>query len=305
MTAIPELEYKITSLDETVVDPKILELVLPRLTSEAPPKLASVLVKEYDNGNMYDAANKLLDPEVASLFLKAFEVGDEKMIFYGNPLIMSSASGLFLTLLNDMIKEAKTDASFTLAPGLSVHPYPESFLSVWLFMNGITNYYILNTTEKDRFTLVSRLLRIWDWIKYFDLGDDTESFQSYIAVLGINVSSYLLDLSPALAEGKTITTIKIPQELVPNIRDIHEHIKVNALEDKFLTDDDTLRYNINSLFSFILGEKKEFNRQEFEKDGILILHHSPGDNREFNLVNPQVTHSFGYPNQDSVVAGIE
>lgn len=234
----------------------------------------------------YTAANKLLDSDVAKMFFRVFEIGDQKVVLYGNPIVMSTKSKLFANMLEQAIKEVGS-GTLLLAPGLSLEPYPESFLSVWLFMNGITTDYLIDHTFKpeasqkeQRYKILGRMLRIWDWIKYFDL-EKGDKFIDYISAVGHDVWFYLLDLAPELKEDKTIKSIEFPKEFLPNIKDLDEEIRSLVADDAVTVEAGAGDINIRSLFDFILGKTKEFKLSDV-------------------MLETDADYPFGYPSREEI-----
>lgn len=219
--------------------------------------LLNTIINKHLFKELHTAATKLLDPMIAKRFFKAFEVGEPKVLFYGNPIVMSTKSKLFADLLEEAVNDTATTV---LAP---VEPYPEAFLSVWLYMNGITTTYQINhdlepsvSGKEQRYKILGRMLRVWDWIKYFDL-EKYDVFITYISTMAHDVWFYLLDIAPELRKGQIIESVKFPEEFLSHIQDLDEEIKSLA-EDNIPSDAESMEINIRALFDFVLDRVKGF-----------------------------------------------
>lgn len=239
------------------------------LTSEEnvfTPSLLSTIIDSAEPEDQIKATTILLNPDVAKLFFKPFEIGEAKTILYGNPIIMSTKSKLFAGLL----EEANT-GPLLLAPGLTLDPYPESFLSVWLYMNGVTDQLSMNHTptgprnsyEDQKYKILARMLRMWDWIKYFQI----DNLIDYFNRTAHDVWFHLHDLNPKLKEDKEIEIVRFSGEFLPNIKDLDEEMKSLAAEDKLITEQRPLdMISIEALFGFILGRYPIFRDEFFKLD---------------------------------------
>lgn len=247
-----------------------------------PNLLRLILIRYERNKNIYDAAERSLDPNIAPLFFKSFTAGNDKVLIYGNPILMSGTSQLFANLIKEAIKEAgsnfpavqlgnstaeaKTSTEpLLLAPGLSLEPYPEAFLSVWLYINGFASdgeYFMMFPSESLEHD-IARCLRMWDWMKYFITDHTTLAFSQYVDVLAEYILRYLLKTNPRLSEGMSIHETKFPDKFKDSIRDIHESLKEWAANDELYITRASETNGVNSLFRFVLGDSTHFSHGGF------------------------------------------
>lgn len=251
------VEKKATSLEGLTITPDILKLIT---------------FKTSLNELSYTAASKALDANIARYFLKAFEVGDEKTVIYGNPLVISAQSQLFADLIDEAVKEVKNDKPLLLAPGLSLQPYPECFVSVWLYINGFTpdsylasfpHTYEADATVQQLYEVVLKKFKIWDWIKYFGVDQFNLAFTDYISELAYSIIMYMRKLDPKFAAGEAADIKLFPNELKDDIHDIHESLKEYVMEGKLHITSIAQSENVNALFTAILGGKDKFAAKDY------------------------------------------
>lgn len=83
-----------------------------------------------------EAAKKLLNKDVAKLFMTRFLLGSEGIEVYGNPISMAARSDVMASFLEGLIQR-KEDSTPHIARNITVMKDIEPLISVWLHMNGI------------------------------------------------------------------------------------------------------------------------------------------------------------------------
>lgn len=99
-------------------------------------------------------------------FLVPFEVGSDKVLLYGGPIVMSSKSELIKSLLEKLdFKEPNS-----LAPDMKIDPKILMFL--WDRLNGInTSFSSLSVDD---------LFNLWPLMNYFDINTKSEILSEYL-----------------------------------------------------------------------------------------------------------------------------
>lgn len=102
-------------------------------------------------------------------YLVPFEVGDSKIILYGQPIIMSMKSELIKTLLS----KSDLNESIPLAPNTKIDSNILSFL--WERLNGIYTPF-----EK---LSIKEVLELWPLMNYLDINVKSEILSEYLKVI--------------------------------------------------------------------------------------------------------------------------
>ena len=100
-----------------------------------------------------------IDPGYASSFYPTLKVGEEKITVYGNPVVMSTRSGLFERLFE---RSVDTTTYPMLASNIKLSESPRAFVAVWLYLNGVDDSFGENLSVVDR-------IQMWEWMNYFDV----------------------------------------------------------------------------------------------------------------------------------------
>jgi len=281
-------------------------LGLEEETLQVSGKLLDLVANRPDDDKEYQMARKsallLLDANVAKFWASPFQIGIDKTIFYGNPIVMSLRSDFISSLLGDLIRNYSTVTGVVSELGTKVtaeqaEPYLlastsklsganlEAFLSIWLYINGTPSetYFLQFQEYRNTFLLGEKVghiqfitnilavnLKVWDWIKYFGVHIATHAFNNYLDHL-----TQTLEQLHAVIEGDE--DIKLSVDIIQDLRDLHEQLKVLASNDE-LKYDQLSGFNLNSLMRLFLGE---ITYQEYSQ-------------QVYPLEN---THLWGYPNK--------
>jgi len=231
----------------------------------------------------YKAASLLLDPTTAKLFATPFHIGHEKTLFYGNPITMCLKSRFIAGMIDALVKDVLDECKTTPGGGKDKEPFhfaatsklqgPDlsAFLSVWLHINGMpSNDYFLGLQEYEssfphdddgmriRYitNILTVLLKMWDWIKYFDVDISTHAF-----------SGYLDCIVQGLEQIYTTTrgiNISLPADETSQLQDLHEQLKVLIANDELEPIGDCAQ-DLRSLIRLVLGEIKPTHCLPFSK----------------------------------------
>lgn len=142
-------------------------------------------------GNKLDmsAEKDLFTSTIARKYFTKFYVGKEKIVVYGNPILMSCASTYWHNLKESgMLHPHDTHHVMT---GTSVTKYPDQFVMAWSRMNGIACSSWLDTT--DRFLSLDEVFYIVELMNYFgieldEVGDKPDSNDDS----GVNVQTHIM-----------------------------------------------------------------------------------------------------------------
>lgn len=119
----------------------------------------ALFVTEGDTTGVGRMAEKYFDPEYASKFMTEFQVGKQKLKFYGNPMAMRIRSNLFDSFMS-LMKDS--DPPYDLATQVDII-YPRSLMAVWIYMNGIYDRFYTNGLTS------GEIVNLWSWVNYFDI----------------------------------------------------------------------------------------------------------------------------------------
>lgn len=194
--------------------------------------------KDNDERNrVHEAETNFYNSKLASKHFTAYYVGEEKILLYGNPMVMASSSGFWSNAMKVELPE--TNEPQHIMSNIKIVPHAYHFICLWSYMNGISN---ASTYPNDNHYTMEEIFYIFEIHNYFDvwLGcEHSESLDHLIAHINNIVCGWdVLDQERIEQCGSLLVLMSKALTSKQKMADHLKNIIAMAMGKKFKDNDD-------------------------------------------------------------------